>query len=308
MSKKQKFVLGAVAAAGLLAVIIHYLLTANIPVLQPAGVVGQKEKHLMILAILLCMIVVVPVFVMTIFIAWKYRESNQKAKYSPEWDHSRLFETIWWAIPFAIIGVLSVVAWNSSHDLDPFKALAAPGVKPLNIQVISLDWKWLFIYPDQQVASVNRLELPINTPVNFELTSDSVMNSFWVPALGGQIYTMPGMSTQLHLMADKLGSYNGSSANISGNGFAGMTFTAVSATGEDFSRWVSSAKNSDSRLDANVYQRLAEPSHDNQVSYYSSPQSGLFDDVVMKYMMPDMAGSLPPSNMMMPGMSGMAGM
>lgn len=307
MSKKQKIVLGAVLAAALLVAVVHYLLTANIPVLQPAGIVGQKEKHLMIVAILLCMIVVVPVFVMTIFIAWKYRESNHKAKYSPDWDHSRLFETIWWAIPFAIIGVLSVVAWNSSHDLDPFKALAAPGVKPLNIQVISLDWKWLFIYPDQQVASVNRVELPVNTPVNFELTSDSVMNSFWVPALGGQIYSMPGMSTQLHLMSDKLGSYNGSSANISGNGFAGMTFTAVSATGEDFNRWIESAKNSGRSLDTSAYQRLAEPSHDNRVSYYSSPQPGLFGDVVMKYMMPGMSGNYP-SYLMMPGMPGMAGM
>ena len=307
MSKKQKFVLGAVLAAALLATIIHYFLTANIPVLQPAGIIGQKEKHLMILAILLCLIVVLPVFTMTIFIAWKYRESNHKAKYNPEWDHSRLFETVWWAIPFIIIGILSVVAWRSSHDLDPFKALAAPGVKPLNIQVVSLDWKWLFIYPDQHVASVNRVEFPVNTPINFELTSDSVMNSFWVPALGGQIYTMPGMSTQLHLMSDRLGSFNGSSANISGNGFAGMTFTAVSATGEGFGRWIKSAKNSSKSLDTAAYQALAEPSHDNQVSYYSSPQPGLFGNVVMKYMMPEMPGSLPPSHMM-DGMPGMAGM
>jgi cytochrome o ubiquinol oxidase subunit 2 len=307
MSKKQKQTLGAVLAAGLLSVIIHYLLTANIQVLQPVGIVGQKEKHLMIVAILLCLIVVLPVFTMTIFIAWKYREGNQKAKYNPDWDHSRLFETVWWDIPFIIFGILSVVAWNSSHDLDPFKVLAAPGVKPLNIQVISLDWKWLFIYPDQHIASVNRVEFPVNTPVNFELTSDSVMNSFWVPSLGGQIYTMPGMSTQLHLMADKLGSYDGSSANISGNGFAGMTFTAVSATGEDFGRWIDAAKSSGKSLDAATYDRLAEPSHDNRVAYYSSPQPGLFDDVVMKYMIPGLPDNMPPSHMMY-GMPGMAGM
>ena len=293
--------------AALLAFIVHFLLNANIPVLQPAGIIGQKEKHLMIVAVLLCLIVVLPVFTMTIFIAWKYRESNHKAKYNPEWDHSRLFETIWWAIPFIIIGILSVIAWNSSHDLDPFKALAAPGVKPLNIQVVSLDWKWLFIYPDQHAASVNRVEFPVNTPINFELTSDSVMNSFWVPALGGQIYTMPGMSTQLHLMSDKLGSYGGSSANISGNGFAGMTFAAVSVTGEEFSRWIKTAANSDKGLDAAAYQALAEPSWDNKVVYYSSPQPGLFENIMMKYMMPGMSGVLPPSYMM-DGMPGMAGM
>jgi cytochrome o ubiquinol oxidase subunit 2 len=307
MSKKQKLFMGAVLLAVLLAAVGHFLFTSNIAVLQPAGVVGQKEKHLMILAILLCMIVVLPVFTMTIFIAWKYREGNHKAKYSPGWDHSRLFETVWWAIPFIIIGILSVVAWNSSHDLDPFKALAAPGVKPLDIQVISLDWKWLFIYPEQHVASVNRVEIPVNTPVNFELTSDSVMNSFWVPALGGQIYTMPGMSTQLHLMADKLGSFNGSSANISGNGFSGMTFTAVSATGEDFGRWIESARNSGKSLDAAAYNRLAEPSYDNRVDFYSSPEPNLFNNVVTKYMMPGLPGSMPSSNTMY-GMPGMAGM
>jgi cytochrome o ubiquinol oxidase subunit 2 len=307
MSKKQKFVLGAVAAAALLAVIIHFLLTADIPVLEPAGIIGQKEKHLMIVAILLCLIVVLPVFSMTIFIAWKYREGNRKAKYNPEWDHSRLFETVWWAIPFIIIGILSAVAWQSSHDLDPFKSLASPGVKPLNIQVISLDWRWLFIYPDQNVASINQIEFPVNTPVNLELTSDSVMNSFWVPALGGQIYTMPGMSTQLHLMSDKLGRYNGSSANISGNGFAGMTFTAVSATGEDFSRWVKAAKNPGRILDTAAYQTLAEPSYDSQVRYFSSVKPGLFEDVVMKYMTPGMSDSPQPSDMTgsMPAMEGM---
>ena len=183
----------------------------NIAVLNPAGIIAEKEKNLIVIVTLLMFIVVIPVFALTIFIAYTYRESNTKATYSPDWDHNRILELLWWGIPCAIIFVLSIFAWQSSHDLDPYKPLNS-NTSPITIDVIALDWKWLFIYPQQHIATVNLIEIPLNTPINFIITSDTVMNSFWIPNLGGQIYAMPGMSTQLHLMSDKTGSFYGSPA------------------------------------------------------------------------------------------------
>jgi cytochrome o ubiquinol oxidase subunit 2 len=285
MSKKQKLVLGAVFIAVLLTIAVRFLLNSDIAVLQPAGIVGQKEKNLMILATLLCLIVVIPVFIMTFYIAWKYREGNKTARYQPSWDHDWKAESVWWGVPLLIITVLAVVTWNSAHDLDPFKSLASAN-KPLSVQVVALPWKWLFIYPQQGISTVNYLEMPVNTPVNFQITADAPMNSFWIPQLGGQVYAMSGMSTQLHLMADKTGSYIGRSANISGRGFAGMQFTAKAATGSDFSNWVSSVKRSPDKLTVNNYSKLALESENNPIAYYSGNADQLYDNVIMKYMMP----------------------
>jgi cytochrome o ubiquinol oxidase subunit 2 len=234
MSKNLKAGVLVVLGLAAVAVAVIYLGSVNIPVLQPRGIVGQKERDLMYISLLLSLIVVVPVFVMLFIFSWKYREGNLKPKkYQPDWDGSRLYESVWWSIPFALIAVLAVITWSSSHDLDPFKPLSAQA-PPLEVQVVALDWKWLFIYPKQSIATVNFVEFPVNTPVDFKITSDAPMNSFWIPQLGSQIYAMPGMSTQLHLMAGKAGSYNGKSANISGKGFAGMTFTAKAASNDDF--------------------------------------------------------------------------
>lgn len=289
MNKKTKRILWATMGLLALVAIAWYLHRTNIPVLEPAGLVGHKERALIIIAILLSVIVVVPVFTMTIIIAWRYRASNTKAKYSPEWDHSRLFEGLWWGVPAAIITVLSVITWQSSHALDPYKALAAT-TKPLTVQVICLDWKWLFIYPNQNVASVNLVEMPVNTPVDFKITSDAVMNSFWIPQLGGQIYAMPGMSTQLHLVANKYGSFYGSPANIAGSGFSYMNFTAKAVSVQDFNKWVQSAKQSPRHLTQAAYNQLAKPSQSNPVVYYSIVQKDLFASTVLKYMMPAMNG------------------
>jgi cytochrome o ubiquinol oxidase subunit II len=286
--KKRKLVGVGLFVAALLALAAWYLHRTNIPVLEPAGQIGQKERNLIIVGVLLSVIVVVPVYVMTVAIALKYRENNhesKKIKYSPDWDHSRLFESIWWGIPMAIIAVLSVITWNSSHALDPYKSLSS-AVKPMTIQVVALDWKWLFIYPGQHMASVNMVEFPENTPVDFQITSDTVMNSFWIPQLGGQIYAMPGMMTHLHLVADKTGSFYGSPANIAGEGFARMTFTAKSASQADFTAWAQKAAGSPQRLSKSAYNQLARPSMSNPVVYYSSPQSGLYDYLLEKYAVP----------------------
>ncbi len=288
MKQKVKIFLPLVIFLGLIGALVVYLRGHNVAVLSPAGQISHKERNLMTLAILLSVLVVVPVYAMTIGIVLKYREGNKKAKkYTPDWDRSKLFESLWWGIPGVIIVVLSVVTWQSSHALDPFKPLAST-VQPLHVQVVALDWKWLFVYPAQHVASVNRLELPVGRPVTFDITSDSVMNSFWIPRLGGQIYAMPGMSTQLHLMADKSGSYAGSSANISGKGFAGMAFTAHAVASSEFDAWAQAAQTAPQRMDIATYVRLSRPTQNVAPTVYAAADSALYNDVVMKYMMPGM--------------------
>lgn len=288
MNKKRIGILVAVIAAVLL-VATGYFYHTNMPVLQPEGPIAQKERNLIVFALLLSLVVVIPVFTMAITFAWKYRETNQKARYSPEFDHSRIAETIWWLVPGLLILILSIVTWNSSHSLDPYKPIAS-NAPPLTIQVVALDWKWLFIYPEQHVASVNMVAFPVHTPINLEITSDAPMNSFWIPALSGQIYAMPGMSTQLHLEATKPGNFYGSSANISGAGFAGMTFTARADSAADFAHWITAVGHSYVSLDASTYAALSRPSHDDPVRYYSSVENGLYATIVTKYMTPQNGG------------------
>lgn len=272
-----------VVVACLVAVLIFLAWGHNIQVLNPKGTIGDQQRNLMFIAIGMMLLVVIPVFIMTFTIAWKYRASNQRAKYDPDWDHSRTAETLWWAIPFAIIAVLAGITWVTSHSLDPYRALASD-VKPVRIQVVAMEWKWLFLYPDQGIATVNHIEFPVDTPVSFQITSDAPMNSFWIPQLGGQIYAMSGMSTSLHLMANEVGTYNGSSANISGKGFAGMKFTATAQPPGEFDRWVKSISNKDVPLSSDAYDHLSEPSENVPPQYYSSFQDNLYDTIVMKYM------------------------
>ncbi len=290
MNKKYRpFLVFGLFAVVLIVLAIGYLHSRSIPVIEPRGVVAGEQRHLIDIALLLSAIVVLPVFALTIYIALKYREGS-RAKYSPDWDHSNLIEFIWWAIPLTIITILSVITWNSSHALDPYKPLSSK-TEPLNIQVIALDWKWLFIYPKQQVASVNLMQIPLDTPVNFQVTSDSVMSSFWIPQLGSQIYAMPGMSTQLHMMATKTGSYLGSPANISGRGFSYMDFQIKVGTEADFDSWIKSIKQNDRALNTVSYDQLAKPSQDIKPFYYSSIQKDLYSAIVNKYASP--AGMMP---------------
>lgn len=266
---------------------VLFLSSHSIVLLNPKGMIAEKQRALMIEAVLLMLIVVVPVFVLTFGIAWRYRASNKKAKYSPDWDHSRILESIWWLVPLAIMSVLAVITWFSSHELDPYKSLASD-VKPIKIQVVALPWKWLFIYPEQHIATVNFMQFPARTPIDFDITADAPMNSFWIPQLGGQVYAMTGMSTKLHLIANEAGEYKGSSANLSGRGFAGMKFVAKASSQVEFNQWVHTTRLSKSSLTIDSYNELAKPSTDNSPAYYSLPMSnvGLYDTVVMKYMMP----------------------
>lgn len=263
----------------------------NFDVLNPQGEIATKERGLFIFTVLLSLIVVVPVFTLLIVFTLKYRDTNKKkSAYRPNWEGSRILEVIWWGIPCAIILVLGFVTWQSSHQLDPYKHLDSK-VKALNVQVVALQWKWLFIYPDQHVASINLLQIPEKTPINFTITSDAPMNSFWIPSLGGQIYAMSGMSTKLSLMADKTGDYNGSSANISGTGFADMKFIARSSSQSDFNTWVKNAQHTGLKLDLTSYSQLAKPATVAKPIFYALSDTGLYDEIVMKYMMPPASSS-----------------
>lgn len=280
---KIKIILGCILAASVIGVGAYLLKDAPLPVLMPEGAVGEKERNLIIFTTFLGLLVVIPVFVMLFYVAWKYREGNSKAKYNPDWDKSRIIEGIWWGIPCAIILLLGVVTYFSSHELDPFKPLRSE-VKPVKIQVVALQWKWLFIYPEYNIASVNDVRFPVSTPVNFELTSDAPMNSFWIPSLGSQIYAMSGMSTKLHLQANEIGEFGGSSANISGEGFASMRFIARSTSRADFEKWVNETKATGEPLAAEEYDKLHEPSIEKGYRYFILKKVDLYDTIVMKYM------------------------
>lgn len=286
MNRKLKLAIGIVLGGVGVTLVWFFVSTHDLAVLNPEGLVGEQQRDLIVIATVLCLLVIVPVFVMTFGIAWRYRASNTKAVYEPDWDHSRVYETIWWGVPIAIISVLAVITWQSSHTLDPYRALESD-VKPVRIQVVALQWKWLFIYPEEQIATVNYLQIPEKTPINFEITADAPMNSFWIPKLGSQVYAMAGMTTKLHLIANNQGEYRGSSANISGEGFADMTFMTKATTKVDFDSWVHSIRGRDEPLTQQRYDSLAKPTVLAEPRTYSLHETDLYDRVVMKYMTPD---------------------
>jgi cytochrome o ubiquinol oxidase subunit 2 len=247
-------------------------------VLNPRGPVGGAEKLILIDSLAVMLVIVVPVILATIGFAWWFRATNARAKYLPDWNFSGHLELLVWAVPTLVITFLGGIAWFGSHTLDPYRAL--PGAKALEIQVVSLDWKWLFIYPDESIATLNQLVVPAGTPLHFRLTSSGVMNSFFVPQLGSQIYTMAGMTSQLNLQADEPGEYHGLSAQFSGEGFADMKFAVRSVAAEDYAHWVSSVKAGGEALDADAYALLAQPSSNAEPATYKSVQAGLFDTIV----------------------------
>ena len=255
----------------------------KLEVLDSKGPIGVAESALIGTATFTMLLVVVPVILLTLIFAWRYRASNKNATYAPKWAHSTAIEVVVWAIPAVIILYLGMLTWRTSHELDPYKEIKVENVKPINVEVVALDWKWLFIYPDLGVASVNQLAFPVGTPVNFRITSDSVMNSFFIPQLGGQIYAMAGMQTKLHLLADHAGDYAGISANYSGAGFSDMKFRALAMSQAEFDAWVQKVKTAPEGLDMNVYAGVSRPSQKEAVRYFSTVDPKLFNNIVGKY-------------------------
>lgn len=255
----------------------------NMTLLDPKGQVGMDEKSLIITSTLLMLIVVIPVIVMTLAFAWKYRASNTKATYKPNWSHSTPIELVVWLVPCAIIAVLGTLTWTSTHELDPYRPLDSE-VKPIVIQAVSLDWKWLFIYPEQGIATVNEIAFPTDTPVNFQITSQNAMNSFFIPQLGSQIYSMAGMQTKLHLIANEEGKFDGLSSNFSGDGFSGMKFQAIATSEKGFADWVAKVKAAPKTLDQSNYPELVKPSENDPAQYFSSVSPTLYNSILMQYM------------------------
>lgn len=285
MKKKIKIALLVLFFVAAFALFLFYVFTHDMAVMNPKGMIGIKERDLIITASLLMLIVVIPVLILTFIFAWKYRASNGKSTHAPDWEHNYIAEFCWWGVPLVIIIILAIITYRSSHELNPFKAIETPN-KTLKIQVVALQWKWLFIYPEQGIATVNYAQFPEKTAIYFEISADAPMNSFWIPQLGGQIYAMPGMRSKLYLVADEIGTYRGVSANISGTGFAGMTFNAKATSQGDFDNWVSSVKSSAPPLTMDKYNQLVMPSENNPVATYTLSGTDLFDRILMKYMEP----------------------
>ncbi|WP_315708093.1 cytochrome o ubiquinol oxidase subunit II [Brenneria uluponensis] len=261
----------------------------DMALMNPKGQIGLEQRSLILTALGLMLIVVIPVIVMTITFAWKFRASNEKAKYTPNWSHSNKIEAVVWTVPIIIVVILATITWKTTHSLDPYKPLDSD-IKPITVQVVSLDWKWLFIYPELGIASVNELAFPTNVPVSFRITSDSVMNSFFIPRLGGQIYSMAGMQTKLHLIANEPGKYKGISGSYSGKGFSGMKFTAIATpTREAFDQWVDNVRKSSHTLsNMDEFDKLAQPSEYHPVEYFSQVQPDLFRQIIKKFTGNDM--------------------
>jgi cytochrome o ubiquinol oxidase subunit II len=257
-------------------------------VMDPSGDVAVQERNLIIASTALMLLVIIPVIALTFLFARHYRASNPDAVYDPGFHHSTQLEVVIWTIPLLIIIALGAMAWVSTHTLDPFRPLSRLGPKrpvpadskPLEVQVVSLDWKWLFIYPEQGVASVNEMAAPVDRPLAFKLTSSSVWNTFYVPALAGMIYTMPGMETQLQAVMNREGDYRGLSGHYSGSGFSRMNFSFRGVSAQGFEEWVTQAKASQDTLDRNAYLALEKPSEGDPVRYYGTVESGLYRVII----------------------------
>ncbi len=256
--------------------------------LNPAGDIAAQQGRLIIVSTALMLLIIVPVIALTLLFAWRYRQSNKEATYAPDWDHSTQLELVIWAAPLLIIIALGAVTWISTHTLDPYRPLqrldaqrpVAPDAKPLTVEVVALDWKWLFIYPEYGIATVNELAAPVDVPIRFKITASSVMNSFYIPALAGQIYAMPGMETKLHAVINKVGEYHGFSANYSGAGFSGMHFKFHGLTPSGFDRWVQSTKAAGQSLSREAYLQLQKPSEREPVRRYANVAPDLYDAIV----------------------------
>ncbi|WP_208278795.1 ubiquinol oxidase subunit II [Massilia oculi] len=259
----------------------------NTVVMNPTGDIAKQQADLITVSVILMLLIIVPVMILTVLFAWRYRK-NANAKYEPDWDHSTKLELIIWGAPLLIIIVLGLITWVSTHKLDPYRPLdrldehrpIPASTKPLEVQVVALDWKWLFIYPEQGIASVNQLVTPIDTPIRFKMTSSTVMNTFYIPTLAGMIYTMPGMQTELNAVLNKTGDYHGLSANFSGDGFSHMKFAYKGVTNEEFNTWVQEMKGNTAVLDRADYLVLEKPTAKEAVRHYGQVEPALFNRIL----------------------------
>ena len=274
--------LGAVALA-----LLGLLFSSNMVLFDPKGVIGLQQERLIITSVLLMAIIIIPVLFMVVYFPYKYRHSNKSEEYKPKWEHSMKIEAVVWTVPCLIILALGWITYQTSYSLDPRKEIESDKAL-LTVQVVAMNWKWLFIYPEQQVATVNELVMPVDRPVRFLLTSDATMNSFFIPQLGSQVYAMAGMENRMNLMATEKGVYRGISANYSGNGFANMRFKAHVISEESFEQWIDRVRLAGTVLDDAAYASLTANAKEqiqapHPVTYFSSVDPLRFKDIIEKY-------------------------
>ncbi|WP_353799527.1 ubiquinol oxidase subunit II, partial [Thalassospira sp.] len=260
----------------------------NLVVIDPSGDIASQQADLIIVSTILMLLIIVPVMALTVFFAWKYRQGNKDAEYDPEWHHSTKLEVVIWSAPLVIIIALGAITWVTTHTLDPYRPLDRIDAErplpkdhePMVVEVVSLDWKWLFIYPEQGIATVNELAAPVDTPIQFKITSSGIMNSFFIPALAGQIYSMAGMETKLHAVINEEGVYDGFSGNYSGEGFSHMRFKFHGLSQDGFDAWVNDVKSDENFLGRSQYLELEKPSVKEPVRYYSSVDPELYQAIL----------------------------
>ena len=266
----------------------------NSVVLNPSGDVALQQRNLLLHSTWLMLLIIVPVMALTVLFAWRYRASNKQAKYDPEWHHSTRLELVIWSAPLLIIICLGALTWLGTHLLDPYRPIEriAHGqpvpeeAKTLEVQVVALDWKWLFIYPEYGIATVNELAVPVNHPITMRITASSVMNSIYIPNLAGQVYAMPSMETRLHGVLNKTGVSEGFSANYSGAGFSGMRFAVHSLSDQDFDKWIEDTRATHSALTREDYRQLAKPSENEPARRYARVDDTLYHDILNRCVEP----------------------
>lgn len=260
------------------------LRNSDIALFSPKGLIANDQLHLMLFAVAVMSILAIPYLLLFYTFAWRYRENHKTATYATTTKHHTSLVFFIWAAPISVMILLASVMWPATHRLAPQKSISAD-IKPLTIQVVAMRWKWLFIYPEQNVATVNFVQIPVGKPIKFELTADEApMNSFWIPHLGGQLYAMTGHVNQLNLIADKAGDYSGRAAEISGKGFTGMNFITRAGSQDDFENWLGKVRASNTILDSSEYQKLLIPSEDNKANFYSETDHHLYANILDKYL------------------------
>jgi len=260
-----------------------------IEVIFPKGMIAKKQFELLLIIQVIMLLIVLPVFFITYYFTWKYRASNPKAKYDPKFNDHPIAECIWWGAPVLIVAAISYVTWIDTYELDPYKPIPSDK-ETVEVQAVALQWRWLFLYPQEGIATMNYLQIPVGHPVHFEITADAPMNALWIPALGGMIYAMPKMKTELNLIGDVEGDYRGSSANISGKGFSDMHFVTRVSSEEQYQKWLKSAKETDEKLTFEKYQALAKPTIDTATAVYRFDDETLFTQILDKFLYPKKDG------------------
>lgn len=254
----------------------------QMPLLNPKGPIGESERFLIIVSFALMLIVVIPVIIMSLWFPWKYRAGNIKANHDPQWNSSRIVEVLVWSVPTIIVLTIAILVWIYTHKLDPYKPIDAR-VKPVNIEAISLDWKWLFIYPEEHIAVINQICFPVNVPLSFRITSATVMTSLFIPQLGSQIYAMAGMQTRLNLLASEPGVFDGQNQQFSGAGYSDMQFKAIATSRQEFDAWVIKARLSQDTLSMNRFHQIEKPTIADAVSFFGAIEPCLFNSIIQSY-------------------------